>query len=117
MICFGVKSVLPSRQLAAHSANSCIFCSYEFSPPQLLQNLQLGKPLASADSNATLTSLDSILTEHLSATPLESILTEKGGRGVSPPLPVPTPSTPPRVTIETISPPSKKPSKKFATAA
>src|SRR2546423_14764099 len=81
MIGFSVKSALPPRLRISRMANSRIFCSYEFSPPQLLQNLELRKPLASADSKDTLTSLDSILTEHLSATLLESILTEIRGRG------------------------------------
>src|SRR2546430_17118730 len=67
-------------------ANPRIFCSYEFSPPQLLQNLQLRKPLASADSRATLTPLDSALTDDLTLTPPESTLTEKGGRGLPPSL-------------------------------
>src|SRR5256885_538057 len=97
MIGFSVKSDLPPRLRISRMANPRIFCGYEFSPPQLLQNLQLRKPLASADSKATLTSLDSILTEHLSATPLESILTEMGGRG-GPSVPVPTPPNQPRVT-------------------
>src|SRR6266516_246648 len=98
MICFGVKSALPSRQRVPRAANPCGFHTYRFVRLQTLQNLQLRKPLASADSKATLTSLDSILTEHLSATPLESILTEIGGRGYPPSVPVPTPPTQPRVT-------------------
>src|SRR5882724_9597223 len=78
MIGFGVKSVLPSRLHISRMANSRIFCSYEFSPPQLLQNLQLRKPLASADSKDTLTPLDSALTDGLTLTPPESTLTKRG---------------------------------------
>src|SRR5882724_4371609 len=89
MISFGVKSVLPSRLHISRMANSRIFCSYEFSPPQLLQNLQLRKPLASADSKDTLTPLDSALTDGLTLTPPESALTKRGEGGI-PPLPAPT---------------------------
>src|SRR5882757_8099408 len=89
MICFGVKSALPSRQHVPRSANSRIFCSYEFSPPQLLQNLQLRKPLASADSKATLTPLDSALTDGLTLNPSRINTYEKGEGGI-PPLPAPT---------------------------
>src|SRR5882762_9182151 len=93
MICFRVKSVLPSRQLVPPSANSCIFCSYEFSPPQLLQNLQLRKPFASADSKDTLTPLDSALTDGLTLTPPESTLTKRGvGAAVLVPLPLTRPA-------------------------
>src|SRR5204863_3087985 len=74
-----MKSALPSRQHISRMANPRIFCSYEFSPPQLLQNLQLRKPLASADSKATLTPLDSALTDDLTLTPAESTLTKRGG--------------------------------------
>src|SRR5882724_8658899 len=93
MIGFGVKSVLPSRLHISRMANSRIFCSYEFSPPQLLQNLQLRKPLASADSKATLTPLDSALTDGLTLTPPESTLTKRGeGAAVLVPLPLTRPA-------------------------
>src|SRR5436190_23975650 len=82
-----MKSALPSRQHISRMANPRIFCSYVFSPPQLLQNLQLRKPLASADSKATLTPLDSALTDDLTLTPPESTLTKRGGAPVLVQLP------------------------------
>src|SRR5260221_1452013 len=83
MIDFGVKSVLPSRQLVAHSANSCIFCSYKFPLPQPMQNQHLRHPFASVHSKGTLTPLNSTLTDTIRLTPAESTLTKNGG--VAPP--------------------------------
>src|SRR5258708_26651984 len=98
MICFGVKSALPSRQHIPRAANSCIFCTYRFPLSQTLQNQQLPHSLGSVHSKGTLTPLNSTLTDMFTLTPAESTLTEKGGRG--PKVLVPPPITRPAPGIE-----------------
>jgi len=84
MLSLPVKSSLHPDSLPLARANSFPFCTYKFPRPQLLQNQQLSEPPVSADSKATLTSLDSALTDALALTPAESALTKNGGGGIPP---------------------------------
>src|SRR5579871_6999825 len=83
MLSLPVKSSLHPDSLPLAPANSFPFCTYKIPRPQLHQNQQLRKPPVSADSKATLSSLDSALTDALALTPAESALTKSGG-GIPP---------------------------------
>src|SRR5882757_8702909 len=66
-------------------ANSFAFCSYKICKSNPLHSQHLPDPLASADSKATSTPLDSAVTRPLFLTSLESALTKNRGWGVATP--------------------------------
>src|SRR5258708_33936079 len=79
MIYFPVKSF-------PNSANPSGFNTYKIRKNNPLHFQHLRNPLASVHSKGTSTPADSTLTRPLSLTPLQSTLTENGGRGAGAPL-------------------------------